>query len=169
MVNDGTGKYFPRIVKTNQYDCCFGDNCSTCDPSLWATGQTPQIVTATISGITECGGQCAASYIDFNDTFYLTQSGASACWWFYTSGDTVMRWTVDRGAPTTDSMFHIWTDDGAGDVDWYFTDVIGSTCQTSFTNALVVGNCCAGDFAHGVTGDPSGEQVAYDGSVSITW
>lgn len=168
MVLDvATGKYFPRIVKNFQFDCCYGDSCATCtgENSLWAAGQTPNYVFATVSGITECSGQCAASYVDFNSEipYKMTQHPDFPCYWFHVDGNTVMRWGADTGAPTYSSSFYIWTDDGAGDSDLYFLGN-NTLCATVFVGRQE-GGCCGGD----VLSDPRGEIVAYGGAVAISW
>jgi len=177
MVLDvSSGKYFPRVIKTNQTDCCASE-CSGCTPSIFSVTGTPYKVTATVSGITECAGKCSESFIDFTGDYEMTQlSSDYPCAWYYTGtvgGTTVyMRWLVYHGAPPR-SYFHIWTNNGAGDVDAYYGKE-SVFCSFEFFDGFDVGTCCGGDVWWGMApgaegGDPQGEFVAYGGTVTVTW
>ncbi len=161
MVNDGEGKYFPRIVLAYEDMCCAGEDCSVCDDELWNSGETPKRVQVVFTGITE---EACSEGNDPNGTYILNQMELWPCWW-YSEPDAngfFCYYTCSGGYPATSGVV-------LGTVNkWYFGSKPRPACKTgTFEGGYTSENCCAGTYDLYNLGPK--QLAAYGGEAIVSW
>lgn len=129
-----------------------GPDCDACEGTLWANGETPRYVTATISGVTDCPGESTAP----DGEYELTQSLGDVCQWRYQDATYKITWAPALGVL---SHFVVRSPDTT---DLWFIHEPGSNCVTNGASDIVIGDCATEYW-------PGTWVLAYGGTYSITW
>ena len=117
----------------------YGNDCPTCTPSLFPVGETPQFITATITGDwTACPGESLPS-----DIWVLEQMEFFPCHWTLTASGILCRLFLSD----PQSSFFI-RPDIAPPHPYYFNSTAG-VCATHFINALTLLHCGLGNLGYG--------------------
>jgi len=117
-----------------------GNDCDTCEPTLWADGETPLYVQVVYSGITSCNATTNA-----NVTGILKQKSTDPCYW---EASIVLNGDFWYMSYTLNAAYSIVTLVYAGGGS-YFDSGLEIVCDVTFTNGWTV---CSGAPVFGING-----------------
>lgn len=117
----------------------YGADCAFCTPDPFLPDETPEFVTATISGDWTA---CPLGYLP-DDVWVLKQSLFAPCTWELTSGPVYCLWT--NGIAVSYFFIYEWEPFGHPK----FFSAQGLNCATHYESVLTEVHCGQGDLAFG--------------------